>query len=266
MIEVDDIIEGNRSRRDRHPHFGRRENAGRLVLSVAYQEGFFFLRTDTTGKFTGDIAFQVESAVVQQFFRHTDSRAQLVRPDGLLAEGILAVRVEAVLFHPGRFAMTRHDGNLAVTAGMDDRRQTAEEVLFLKLVDELVFEFVRHQIAAISIGACTQCVLYIDEVLMADAVPESLTIGIGRTAFLFRHFIACSRNFSNRHRCRLGQLGIKLLLAFQAVDFLAEIYYIRFHLVVANRVFRRHHAVLITDGIQKILGGIPEVLAFLTQC
>ena len=49
--------------------------------------------------------------------------------------------------------MTRHDGNLAVAAGVDDRGQAAEEILFLELVDELVFEFVRYQIATISIGA-----------------------------------------------------------------------------------------------------------------
>ena len=266
MIQVDNIIKGDGCAIGRHAQLRGREHTSRLVLAISCQECFFFLRTDTTGKFTGDIAFQVESAVVQEFFRHTDSRPQLVRSDGLLAEGILAVRVEAVLFHPGRFAMTRHDGNLAVAAGMDDRGQAAEEVLFLELIDELVFEFVRHQIAAISIGACTQCVLYIDEVLMADAVPESLTIGIGRTAFLFCSILTCAREFSNRHRCRLGQLGIELLLAFQAVDFLAEIYYIRFHLVVASRVFCRDHAVFITDGIQKILGGIPQILAFLTQC
>lgn len=115
---------------------------------------------------------------------------------------------------------------------MNDGGQAAEEVLFLELVDELMLEFIRHQIAAIGIRANAQGVLYINEVLMADAVPESLTIGIGRTAFLFCSILACAREFSNRHRCRLGQLGIKLLLAFQAVDFLAEIYYIRFHLVV----------------------------------
>ena len=162
--------------------------------------------------------------------------------------------------------MTRHDGNLAVAAGVDDRGQAAEEILFLELVDELVFEFVRYQIATISIGACTQGVLYINEVLMADAVPESLTIGIGRTASLFCSILACAREFSNRHRGRLGQLGIELLLAFQAVDFFAEVHHIRFHLVVASRIFCRDHAVFITDGIQKILGGIPQILAFLTQC
>ena len=52
--------------------------------------------------------------------------------------------------------MTRHDGNLAVAAGVDDRGQAAEEVFFLQLVDELVFEFIRHQVTAIGIGACTQ--------------------------------------------------------------------------------------------------------------
>ena len=88
--------------------------------------------------------------------------------------------------------MTRHDGNLAVAAGVDDRGQAAEEILFLELVDELVFEFVRYQIATISIGACTQGVLYINEVLMADAVPESLTIGIGRTASLFCSILGCT--------------------------------------------------------------------------
>ena len=162
--------------------------------------------------------------------------------------------------------MTRHDGNLAVAAGVDDRGQAAEEVFFLQLVDELVFEFIRHQVTAIGIGACTQGVLYIDEVLMADAVPESLTIGIGRTAFLFCSILTCAREFGNRCRGRLCQLGIELLLAFQAVNFFAEVHHICFHLVVASRVFRRHHAVLITDGIQKILGGIPQILAFLTQC
>ena len=72
--------------------------------------------------------------------------------------------------------MSRHDGNLAVAAGMDDRRQAAEEILFLELVDELMLEFIRHQVAAISIRAHAQGVLYIDEVFMADAVPEGFLV------------------------------------------------------------------------------------------
>ena len=266
MIQVDDVIKGDGCAIGRHAQLRGREHASRLVLPVTDEEGFFFLRADTAGEFASDIAFQVKDTVVQEFFRHTDSRPQFVCPDGLLAEGILAVRIQAVFFHPCGFPMACHDGNLAVAAGVDDRGQAAEEILFLELVDELVFEFVRYQIATISIGACTQGVLYINEVLMADAVPESLTIGIRRAAFLFCSILACAREFRNRCSSGLGKLGVELLLAFQAVDFLAEIYYIRFHLVVASRIFCRDHAVLITDGIQKILGGIPQILAFLTQC
>ena len=147
--------------------------------------------------------------------------------------------------------MTCYDGNLAVAAGMDDRRQAAEEVLFLELVDELVFEFVRYQVTAIGIGAHAQGVLYIDEVFMADAVPEGFSVSQRCTAFLFRGLVAGTGLFRDGRRCRLGQLGIKLLLAFQAVDFLAQVHYVRFHLVVPGRVFCRYHAVLITGRIQE---------------
>ena len=62
------------------------------------------------------------------------------------------------------------------------------------------------------------------------------------------------------------QLGIELLLAFHAVDFLAQVHHIRFHLVVPGRVFCRYHAVLITGRIQEGVRRIPEVLALLAQC
>ena len=32
--------------------------------------------------------------------------------------------------------MSRHDGNLTVAAGVDDRGQAAEEIFFLQFVDE----------------------------------------------------------------------------------------------------------------------------------
>ena len=266
MIQVDDIIKGDGCAIGRHAQFRRREHASRLVLPVAREESFFFLRADTAGKFAGDIAFQVEDAVIQKFFRYTDSRTQLVRPDGLLAESILAVRIESVLFHPGRFAMSRHDRNLAVAAGMDDRCQAAEEVLFLELVDELMLEFIRHQIAAIGICAHAQGVLYIDEVFMADAVPEGFSVSQRCTAFLFRGLVPSTGLFRDGRRCRLGQLGIELLLAFQAVDFLAQIHHIRFHLVIPGCIFCRYHAVLIAGRIQEGFRRIPEVLALLAQC
>ena len=162
--------------------------------------------------------------------------------------------------------MSRHDRDLAVAAGMDDRRQAAEEVLFLELVDELMLEFIRHQVAAISIRAHAQGILYIDKVLMADAVPEGFLVSKGCTAFLFRHLVPCTGLFRDGRRCRLGQLGIELLLAFQAVDFLAQVHHIFFHLVVPGSVFCRYHAVLITGHIQEGFRRIPEVLALLAQC
>ena len=266
MIQVDDIIKGDGCAISRHAQFRRREHASRLVLPVACEESFFFLRADTASKFAGDIAFQIEDAVIQEFFRYTDSRTQLVRPDGLLAEGILAVRIESILFHPGRFAMSRHNGNLAVAAGMNDRRQAAEEVLFLELVDELMLESIRHQVAAIGIRTNAQGVLYINEVLMADAVPEGFLVSHGCTAFLFRGLVAGTGLFRDGRRCRLGQLGIELLLAFQAVDFLAQIHHIRFYLVIPGCIFCRYHAVLIAGRIQEGFRRIPEVLALLAQC
>ncbi|CDB92783.1 unknown [Acidaminococcus intestini CAG:325] len=162
--------------------------------------------------------------------------------------------------------MSRHDGNLAVAAGMDDRRQTAEKVLFLELVDELMLEFIRHQVTAICIRANAQGVLHIDEVLMADAVPEGFLVGHGCTAFLFRGLVPGTGLFRDGRRCRLGQLGIELLLAFQTVDFLAQIHYIFFHLVVPGRIFCRYHTVLIAGRIQEGFRRIPEVLALLAQC
>nr|DAZ60014.1 MAG TPA: hypothetical protein [Caudoviricetes sp.] len=185
MIQIDDIIKGDGCAIGRHAQFRRREHASRLVLPVASKKGFFFLGADTAGKFAGDIAFQVKEAVVQEFFRHTDSRPQFVCPDGLLAEGILAVRIQAVFFHPCGFPMACHDGNLAVAAGMDDCCQAAEEILFLEFVNELMLEFIRHQIAAIGIRANTQGILHIDKVLMTDAVPEGFPVSVGCTAFLF---------------------------------------------------------------------------------
>ena len=110
--------------------------------------------------------------------------------------------------------MSRHDGNLAVTAGMDDRCQTAEEVLFLEFVDELMLEFIRHQIAAIGICAHAQSVLYIDEVFMTDAVPEGFSVSQRCTAFLFQNLVSSTGLFRDGRRYRLNQLGIELLLAF----------------------------------------------------
>ena len=162
--------------------------------------------------------------------------------------------------------MARHDGNLAVAAGMDDCCQAAEEIFFLEFVNELMFEFIRHQIAAIGIRTNTQGILHIDKVLMTDAVPEGFLVSIGCTAFLFLSLVSYARLFYNRRRSRLSHLGIQPLLAFQAVDFFSQVHHIFFHLVVPGRVFSGNHTVIIAHRIQEILGGFPEVLSLFTQC
>ena len=162
--------------------------------------------------------------------------------------------------------MACHDGNLAVAAGMNDRCQAAEEIFFLEFVNELMLEFIRHQIAAIGIGTYAQGILHINEIFMPDAVPEGLLVGVGCTAFLLIFGLGNPRLFCNGNGGRLRHFRIHTLLTFQAVNFLAQIRHIFFHLVVTGGVFGGYHAVFIPHCIQEILGGFPEVLSLFTQC
>ena len=54
------------------------EDTCRLALAVTNKECLFFLCTDTTGKFTGNVGRQVKYTVVQQFLRNLDCCSQLI--------------------------------------------------------------------------------------------------------------------------------------------------------------------------------------------
>ena len=101
---------------------------------------------------------------------------------------------------------------------------------------------------------------------MADAVPESLLVGIGCAALLLIFRLGRTRLFGNGNARGFCHFGIHTLLAFQAVDFFSQVHYIRFHLVIMGGIFRRNHAVIVTCRIQEGFRRIPEVLAFLAQC
>ena len=125
-----------------------------------------------------------------------------------------------------------------------------------------MLKFIRHQIAAIGIGTYAQGILHINEIFMPDAVPEGLLVSVGCTAFLLTFRIRFARLFYNRCRSRLSHHGIHTLLAFQAVDFLAQIHHIRFHLVVTGGVFGGHHAVFITHVSRKVLADSQRFFLF----
>ncbi len=265
MVQVHDVVEGN-SRAGRGDRaLGGRKHAGRLILAVAHDERVFFLGTDAAGKLGGDIAFEIEHAVVDELLGNLDGGAQLVRADGNLTEGVIALRIQTALVHPCCLAVTGDDGNLALAAGgLDDRGEGAEKVLVLQRLNERLFKLVRDKVAALGIRANSKGVGHVVVVLFADAVPERLLVGIGSASgFLLARVIA--RQVGERRRSRLCKLRVNGGLLFQTFDLLAEVHHIGFHFVIGCGILGGDQAVRAALGIEKRFRRFPRLRSLFSE-
>ena len=122
-----------------------RKDAQRPARTVAGKERLFLGSADAAGKLAGDVGRQIEYGIVEQFLRHLDHRGELVRADGDLTEGIVALGVGGLLVNPRSRALGGDDGNLAVAGRrMDHMGKLTEDVLFLQRLDECALVFVRR--------------------------------------------------------------------------------------------------------------------------
>ena len=79
-----------------------------------------------------------------------DHRGELVRADGDLTEGIVALGIGGFLVDPRSCALGSHHGDLAVAGrGVDHMGKLPEDVLFLQRFDERALVFIRREIAAL---------------------------------------------------------------------------------------------------------------------
>ena len=174
------------------------EDTCRLALAVTNKECLFFLCTDTTGKFTGNVGRQVKYTVVQQFLRNLDCCSQLICGKRCLTECIIGERILLLLVHPDCFALGSHNRNLAVAVGsLDNRCHLTEDTFFLQCFHQFSFKLVWNKITALCICANVQVVIDINPVSISDAVPESRFVAVACCTCLFR-YVRCGRLAENR--------------------------------------------------------------------
>ena len=226
----------------------------------------FLLGADAAGKLTGDVAFQVKDAVVQEFLRNLDHRPQLVRPDGYLAEGIIALGVSAFLINPGGSSLGRHHGDLAVSAGsLDHPGKLAEYILLFQCFHQGALIFVRHQIAALGIRTNLQRIHHRGHrSLGTHHVPEVLAVLIGGAPGLC--ILLAAHGFTRQGLVhRAVQFCLQRLLTFQAGDLLAQVGDLLLHAGIGGVILGGQDALIVSVGIQKGFRSFPGFGALLAQ-
>ena len=156
-------------------------------------------------------------------------------------------------------------GNLAFAGrGRNDVGQLSEDVLLLQRVDQCALIFIRHQIAALAVGACFQRVEnLVGHGLAANGLPEGGGVFRGSAARL--GFILLAGLFGNglirgRIQCRVNG-GLTL----QTFNLLAQSEHVRLHLVIGRGVLGGNQTVRAGLGVQKLLGGVPRLGALFAQ-
>ena len=161
--------------------------------------------------------------------------------------------------------MSGDDGNLTLAAGgLNDGGKGAEEVLILQGLNECFLKLVRHEVATLGVRADSERVGHVVVVLLADAVPECLFIGIGSAAgFLLARVI--TRQVGERRRSRLCKLRVDGGLLFQTFDFLAEVHHIGFHFVIGRGILGGDQAVRATLGVEKRFRRFPRLRSLFSE-
>nr|DAU01013.1 MAG TPA: hypothetical protein [Caudoviricetes sp.] len=267
--QIHDLIHGNGRGAGRgHAGLcaaGGGQNAQRLARAVAGEKRFFLGSADAPREFAGDIGGHVEGGVIQQLLGHLNHGGQLVGADGHLTEGVVAFGIGAFLVDPRGGAMRGDHGDLALAGrSRNDVGQLSEDVLLLQRVDQGALILIRHQIAALAVGACFQRIEnLVGHGLAANGLPERGGVFRGSAARL--GLLLFAGLFGDGLICGRIQCRVNGSLTLQSFDLLAQSEHIRLHLVIGRGVLGRNQTVRASLGVQKLLGGVPRLGALFAQ-
>ena len=145
---------------------------------------------------------------------------------------------------------------------------TNDGFLFQRL-HEGVLEFVRAEVATLSIGTDLQRVgeFRQDCALRAVDSPEGFVVDCRRATSLFVRCVRLDRLGLVNYGCTHGlvHFAVNRRLTFETVDLMTERDDVRFHLVVGCGVLSRNGALGVAVRIEKRLRGVPCFCALLAQ-
>ena len=155
MIQVKQFVRCHTVlRRSRYADLCIEQEPTRLSGTGACDKCFFLRIAESSAERVDQKGFDVEHAIIQQFFCHTGDTCQFVRPKRRAAEFGVRLRIVVRLPNPLRFAAINNDRDQAVAgASLDRAGQTAHDVLFCQCFDQLRVVFIRHKVAALGIGS-----------------------------------------------------------------------------------------------------------------
>ena len=115
------------------------EQADGLMGTVAGKDRFLLRSPRPALKLVGDKARHIKSGVLQQFLADADRGGQLMRTQGDLIEGHIALGDLLLFLDPGGGAVTGDQRDLPVARfGGDHVHQAAHDVLFLERFHQLM--------------------------------------------------------------------------------------------------------------------------------
>ena len=138
--------------------------------------------------------------------------------------------------------------------------KASEDVLLFKGFNQGMLVLVRHEIAALGIGAHLQSIEHlVRHSLVAHSAPECSLIRIRSPAGLFSLAFGRDGLIRERSGSRTVKLQIQRFLTLQPLDFLAHADHVGFHLVIGGAVLGGQGAVRVLAGFHKRLGGLPQL-------
>ena len=203
---------------------------------------------------------------MQKLVADFDHRTQLVRGKGCLTESGVGLRDLFSLIDPLRFHRIVGNGNLTGTAvSLDDRCHLAEDVVFLKRLNQTALELVGHSVAALGVLADGECVADCKLIaLVADHIPER-TLVLVRCGRVSGRRVLCAGSVGDGLGGRCGKCRIHGCLLFQTLDLCAESLHICRHFVVGFHSTGLHKTVFTPVLLKKCFRLFPQGIALAAQ-
>ena len=240
------------------------EQAQGLTDAGAVEEGILLGIGQRLAELLDDVAFQIESAVIEQLLGHLDGNVQLVGIQQDLGEGGIGELERTAFLDPCGGRLGGRDIDLVLTGSGDHMAQAAHDVLLRQGLNQAAVILLGHEVAAIGIHAFLQNVADLTEV-GAQGGQHSLAVFVRRTPGLDLRLLSGGGLGSEGCIHGLAEFRIQRLLPFQTSDFLAEIGDVLLHAGISGIVLGGQGTLLGTMGIQKCLGGIPCGVALFAQ-
>ena len=239
--------------------FGK--DTGRLTGAGADAECLLLSNTKSTGKLLGNVGFQVECAVLEQFGADLHQVGELVGVYLLLGKGGIALRVGSVFRCPLSHRMGCSNGNLALSTGSDYLRQRTDHIGFIQCGNNRGLELLRYKVAAVCVYTCTEDI--VNKLLAAQMQTKVLTVCVGSSAgFILGSVLGL---FGEGLTHGLFQFRFNGVSAFHSADFIGQVVQFLFHVVVGVVVLGGENTFCSAVGIQESLHGSPQLGALIAH-